>query len=258
MGLDLILFLLLALMYRKNAVCMRFHEIGGLVLCGLFLLHKGLNWQWIRSVTVGIFQKNGRLNLRWVVDVLLLVSMTAVLITGLLISKTLPTAIGNSRRIQAWHYFSAATALVLSGIHLGLHGTYLKNNLWNRLPLKATVRKTAGILLLCALFCFGSFQLVTSGFVSQFTRPFVSAPAFHEGAGEMEQFEQHIGNGKGPGKGNGPGMGKGKNRPQQEGVHHASVTAVISTVTTYGAILSWFSIVTAVLSGWTAKAKRKH
>ena len=45
MGLDLILFLLLALMYRKNAVCMRFHEIGGLVLCGLFLLHKGLNWQ---------------------------------------------------------------------------------------------------------------------------------------------------------------------------------------------------------------------
>lgn len=126
---DLVLLVMLALMYRKNAISMHFHETGGLVLCGLFLVHKALNFQWIRTVTAGILGRKAKLNARWIVDVLLLLSMTAVLVTGLLISKTLPTAITGAHSLQVWHYFFAAAALVLSGIHLGLHGAYLKNNL---------------------------------------------------------------------------------------------------------------------------------
>ena len=125
--LDLVLLVLLALMYRKNAISIHFHETGGLVLCGLFLLHKALNWKWIRAVTVGILGRKAKLNARWIGDVLLLASMTAVPVTGLLISKTLPTAIAGARGLQMLHYFFAAAALVLSGIHLGLHGAYLKN-----------------------------------------------------------------------------------------------------------------------------------
>lgn len=124
--LDLALLVLLSLMYRKNAISMRFHELGGLALCGLFLIHKALNRKWICSVTAGIIQRKAKLNVRWVVDVLLLVSMTAVLVTGLLISKTLPTAIAGTRGLQIWHYFFSAASLALSGIHLGLHGAYLK------------------------------------------------------------------------------------------------------------------------------------
>lgn len=242
--LDLVLFVLLALMYRKRAVSMHFHETGGLVLCGLFLLHKGLNWQWIRTVTVEVFRKR-KLNLRWVVDVLLVVSMAAVLITGLAIAKTLPTALENSRAIQPWHYFFAAVALALSGIHLGLHGAYLRNNLWQKLPLPAGARKWLGVLLLCGLFCFGSFQLVNSGFASQFVRPFVSVSAFHEGEGEMGHFGP--GQGKGKGQGHGRGMGQGKNRSVEEN-HGISAASVLSTAGTYGSILGWFAIVTAMLS----------
>ena len=43
--LDLVLLVLLALMYQKRVISMEFHETGGLVLFGLFLLHKVLNWQ---------------------------------------------------------------------------------------------------------------------------------------------------------------------------------------------------------------------
>lgn len=242
--LDLLLFVLLALIYRKRAVSMHFHETGGLILCGLFLLHKGLNWQWIRTVTTGVFQKR-KLNVRWVVDVLLVVSMTAVLITGLAIAKTLPTALGNSRAIQPWHYFFAAVSLALSGIHLGLHGAYLRNNLWKKLPLPAGARKGLGVLLLCGLFCFGSFQLATSGFASQLTRPFVSSPAFH--AGEQEMGHLGSGQGKGKGQGHGQEMGEGKNRPEEEN-HDISASGAISTAVTFGAILGWFAIVTAMLS----------
>lgn len=126
LALDLVLLVLLALMYQKRAISMHFHETGGLVLCGLFLIHQALNFRWIRTVTTGIFQRKAKRNARWIVDVLLLLSMTAVLVTGLLISKTLPTAIAGAHGLQVWHYFFAAASLALAGIHLGLHGAYLK------------------------------------------------------------------------------------------------------------------------------------
>ena len=62
--LDGILLVLLSLMYQKRVISMEFHEMGGLVLFGLFLLHKALNWQWIRTVTAGIFRRRIRLNVR--------------------------------------------------------------------------------------------------------------------------------------------------------------------------------------------------
>ena len=42
-ALDLVLLILLALMYQKRVISMRFHELGGLALFGLFVLHKVLN-----------------------------------------------------------------------------------------------------------------------------------------------------------------------------------------------------------------------
>ena len=262
--LDLVLLVLLALMYRKRAISIHFHETGGLVLCGLFLVHKALNWQWIRVVTAGMIRKKAKLSARWIVDVLLLLSMTAVLITGLLISKTLPTALANSHGLQVWHYFFAATALVLSGIHLGLHGTHLKNNLWSKLPLPEKAGKAAGILLLCIVFCFGSYSLVTSGLVSNFSRPFASVGASRDigyaSSAEMSSENreaEHARNGQGYGKGMGAGkrQGMGKNRSEQGGQPVSSVDA-FSTLITYASILGWFAIVTSLLENWLRKRKK--
>lgn len=115
---DLILLVFLALMYQKRAISMGFHETGGLVFCGLFLIHKALNWQWIRAVTAGIFRRRIKVNGWWLVDVLLLLlSMTAVLVTGLLIAKTLPTALAGANWIKPWHFFFAVlTAALEAGI----------------------------------------------------------------------------------------------------------------------------------------------
>ena len=198
---------------------------------------------------------------------LLLASMTAVLVTGLLISKTLPTAMAGTRGLQMWHYFFAAAALVLSGIHLGLHGAYLKNNLWKKLPLPIAAGKAIGAILLCGLFCLGSFQLVASGFASQFTRPFVRMPFSQEGQHPaFEEMEHATGSGKGMGEGMGNGMGREKGGPGgmgqgKDGPGHGmnqppqgiSMGNAISTFTTYASILCAFAIVTAFLSGWFQK-----
>ena len=265
--LDLVLLVLLALMYRKRAISMQFHEWGGIALFGLFLVHKALNWKWIRNVTAGIFQRKAKLNACWIVDVLMLLSMTAVLITGLLISKTLPTAIAGARGLQVWHYFFAATALALSGIHLGLHGAMLQNNLWKKLPLPKTAGKAIGAVLLCGLFCFGSYNLLTSNFPSLLYRPFVSMTLAQEGQRPaFEEMEHASGSGTGMGKGMGNGMGRGNGGHggmgqgkdgQGVGMNHAqqnvSMGNAFSTFLTYASILCWFAIVTAFLSGWFRK-----
>lgn len=263
LALDLVLLVLLALMYQKRAISMHFHETGGLVLCGLFLIHQALNFRWIRTVTTGIFQRKAKLNARWIVDVLLLLSMTAVLVTGLLISKTLPTAIAGAHGLQVWHYFFAAASLALAGIHLGLHGAYLKNNLWKRLPLPKTVGKTIGAIMLCGLFCLGSFHLVTSGFASLFTRPFAVMTLSQEGNPPAFEKMEHtsgsgkgMGNGMGRGKGGEGGMGQGKGGPGY-GMNHApqdvSLGNAIFTFLTYASILCWFAIAAAFLTGWFQK-----
>ena len=58
MILDIIMAVVLALMYNKRVLGMSFHEIGGIALCGLFIIHKLLNWQWIKAVTAGMFSRN--------------------------------------------------------------------------------------------------------------------------------------------------------------------------------------------------------
>ena len=175
---DVIILVFLSLMYRKNAVSMRFHELGGLVLGGLFILHKLLNLKWIRNVTAGIFHGKVKLNSLWIVDVLLLPAMAAVLLTGLFISKTLPTALRNGFRLQTWHYFAAALSLALTGIHLGLHWSLIRVAVWDKLPCGATVKKWLGIVLLCIVLGLGGYSLASTSTLSWFIRPFtVSMPA---------------------------------------------------------------------------------
>lgn len=55
--LDICMLSLLVLMYQKRVISMRFHEVGGLVLFALFLLHNALNWKWVKAVSARVFQR---------------------------------------------------------------------------------------------------------------------------------------------------------------------------------------------------------
>lgn len=173
--LDVIILLFLALEYQKRAISMQFHEIGGLALGGLFLVHKLLNLRWIRSVTAGIFRRRMKLKLLWVVDALLTLFMAAVIITGLLISKTLPTAIQNGNGIKAWHYFCAAAAMICTGVHLGLHWPMIRKAMWSKVPLRGNTKKAVGILLVCAVTVYGGYSFVTGSSLRWLSQPFTTS-----------------------------------------------------------------------------------
>ena len=252
--LDVCMLALLVLMYQKRAISMHFHEVGGLVLFGLFLLHNGLNWKWVKAISSKIFHRDLPLRARisWLVNVLLFIAMAATVITGLLMAKTLPTAMQGAYFVKPWHYFSAAAGLILMGIHLGLHWKYLHHVLLSKLPLPKQAGKVLGTAFLALVLAFGAYSLSTSHFSAWLSGPFQANAAFSEShqqppaehPGELE----HIGGGKheGPGKGRGQGLGAGKG-PQRAAPQKASIQNVLSTMATYVSITTVFAFLTVLL-----------
>lgn len=178
LALDAVMLVLLALMYQKQVISMSFHEIGGLALIGLFVIHHLVNARWIGATTKRLFAKGtpGLVRARYIVDTLLLAAFLAVGVTGVLINKTLFSirAAGNAKTL---HYFASAVAIILTGVHLGLHADYIFGKLFKQGANK--VAKIATVVLLAALIAFGGYSLSATRFVSFLAAPLQSAQFSH-------------------------------------------------------------------------------
>ena len=176
--LDAIMLVLLVLMYRKQVISLQFHEIGGLALIGLFVIHHLVNGRWIAAITRKFFAKStpGMVRARYIVDVLLLVAFLTVGITGILINKTLfeVHVAGNAK---ALHYFSAAISVILMGVHLGLHAEYIFGKIFRKGANK--IAKVALGIVLSTMIAFGGYSLATTQFVSFLTAPLRTAQFAH-------------------------------------------------------------------------------
>lgn len=149
--LDGVMLVLLALMYSYRAITPTFHEVGGLALGGMFIIHCVVNATWISKVTQRI--ATGRLPkktvLKWVIDVLLAVCMIIIIVSGVFISKTVLTNITSSSMIwRLLHVPVSMIALILAGIHLGLSWPTVQKTIRIKLP-------TAVSSLLCLLLVVG-------------------------------------------------------------------------------------------------------
>jgi predicted ferric reductase len=116
----------LLLMDPRSFYGLSFHEWAGLIIVIFFLLHKVINWVWIKKVTVGFFRpRAGRSRLNYILDVLLLAGLTLITLSGLAIARTIDFSwlnIGGSHNFwRIMHTSSSLITLALFGIHLGLH-----------------------------------------------------------------------------------------------------------------------------------------
>ena len=243
--LDLVLVVLLVLLYNKNVISMAFHEVGGLILCGLFLIHKGLNLSWIKAVGKKLFTPgvSGRSKAMMYLDIALLVCFVLIAASGLAISKVVmnggegermafsqeqesgltagsaaltadetaqavwetvqagdspedvqtgaasggaqdldsagnarsggPDARGGSGAWKTIHYFCSALALILVGVHVGLHGAFIQARL-SAIGIKRVARWAAALLAVAAV-GLGAYGLTQTSFTRWISMPFASA-----------------------------------------------------------------------------------
>lgn len=170
LALDAIMLILLVLMYNKQVISMEFHEIGGLALIGLFLIHHLVNAKWIGAVTRRLFAKDtpGLVRARYIVDAMLLLAFLAVGVTGVLISKVV-FSLHVAGNFKTLHYFASALAILLMGIHLGLHTDYIFGKLLRKCANR--VAKIALAVVLAALIAFGAYSLTTTSFLRYLFAP---------------------------------------------------------------------------------------
>lgn len=130
----LILAVMLLLMDPRSFYGLTFHEWAGLIIGISFLLHTVLNWTWIKKVTVGFFRKSiGRAHLNYVLDILLLVGMVFMILSGIAIAREIDFSWlklpGSTIFWRAMHTSSSFISLALFGIHLGLHWKWVLQRL---------------------------------------------------------------------------------------------------------------------------------
>jgi hypothetical protein len=130
--LDLFLFVSFLIFMQPALTGITVHEWFATATLLTFLLHVLSQWDWIIAVGRRFFQKffhQSRLN--FILDVLLFISMTTLMLSGLLISRSLLPALGFPvapnffwRRI---HNVSANLTLLVVAIHVGLHWDWIMN-----------------------------------------------------------------------------------------------------------------------------------
>jgi len=229
--LDVVMVTLLVLMYEKYAVNIRFHEVGGLIACGLFITHNVLNRTWISGITKRIFRRPlaARVRLNYALAVILLVTMTFIAVSGIMISRiVLVNVYGDYSFWRPAHFFAAALALVLVGIHVGLHWSFIRTMFARLFKVPRVVARPLVAVFLVAAVVFGSYSAVTSEFTAWLMEPFVSESGLHSGLGQRER-----------------GIGDGS-------------TGALEVVATYGSIVVLIAAATAATEGGVKKVSKRR
>jgi hypothetical protein len=121
---------MLLLMDPRSFYGLVFHEWAGLIIGIFFIVHKILDWGWIKKVTAGFFRRcSGRARLNYVLDILLLAGIILMILSGIAIARTIDFSwltLGGTRIFwRVMHTSSSLITLVLFGIHLGLHWNWV-------------------------------------------------------------------------------------------------------------------------------------
>ena len=117
---DMIMGILFIVMMGYHITGNKVHEILGIVTFVFFIIHNILNIKWYKTIFKGKY--NFRRILTLVVNVLLLIAMLGMIISGIMISNTfsflnIPTTMFG----RSLHMVSTSCGFILMSIHVGLH-----------------------------------------------------------------------------------------------------------------------------------------
>jgi hypothetical protein len=253
--LDIIMSVLLFLMYSKRVISISFHEIGGLIVCGLVLIHMGINRKWIVGVTKRLFDKSlpTKTKIGYVINSLLFISVTFIAISGIIISKSLFAGMFNGSAVwKSVHYFSSAIIIILAGIHIGLHWTFIKNMFVKALKLPSAVAKAMGIICLSIILIYGGYSLTTSSLTVWLRAPFsmsaISKGGMPQKGDRPEKGERPEGYGKQKGE-----FGKQGELPGSSSLNFGRIFGLIAT---YGSITGVFAFIIILIEKILKRKKR--
>jgi hypothetical protein len=127
--LDVLLLVAYTLAYSLGFTGIATHEWLGIALGGVLLVHLTLHWDWVIRTTRKLVSRAGRERLIWLVNLLLLGSMTLCIASGILISEVALPQLGITLPASSFwrqmHDTTATLTLILVPIHAALRWRWI-------------------------------------------------------------------------------------------------------------------------------------
>lgn len=127
LGIDIALALAFVVVMEVGFTGQRFHEELGVAITIAFLVHIALHWRWIVGVSRHILRRALHFNearFKYVLNLLVLVDLVIVIVTGLLIANTLGFYLPLDGRIynllRDIHIETSRLSLLLIGLHIAV------------------------------------------------------------------------------------------------------------------------------------------
>jgi hypothetical protein len=164
-GVDLAMLLLIGVLYRASLVTLRVHMMAGLLLTGLVIVHAVVHRGVIARGVKGLKDRAGKADAIMVSA--LAVCFIAIIVSGILFA--IPTIKGASvpAAAKAVHYWASAAAIVLAGVHVGLHLPMLSRAARSCFGISATVIK----VLSATFLAIGLWSLFATDFLTWLFMP---------------------------------------------------------------------------------------
>ena len=161
---DILMYLIFVILMGHHITENLIHEILGTILFILFIVHHILNYRYYKTIFKGKY--NFKRVFLLIIDLLLLISMIGMMISGVIISSDvftffkLPTTIFG----RQLHMVSTSWAFVIMSIHLGLHLGVFINKLNKKM--KNSVLEYVYYLILILIVIYGVYSFKKLNFIS--------------------------------------------------------------------------------------------
>lgn len=230
--LDLLMLVFLITFVKAKMISLSYHEIGGLIIGAVFVIHIVLNWQWVKNIAKVLFSSKlkARNKLMFWFNVLIFISMLTIIITGLFISEILfPGLRVEGFAMRPLHEGMSYLALTLVGLHIGLNGRWLISvfkKIFSIIQIRPGInyvlRAVAAAILIFGIFSavqtdfYGKVPAMVSTYAAIYSGDLNGAGPIPYGLGEG----LHKRGGLPPGKFKGEGRGgEGQQQPLPGGLH---------------------------------------
>ena len=119
---DILLFVVTFLLVNIEITGHLIHEILGIAMAILLLIHIVTNWNWIKSVTKNFKKVNKKTKLMYVVNLLTMIVYFGAILFGIIISHELfKFETSSNYKFVITHIIFGRLAIVVMLLHVGMH-----------------------------------------------------------------------------------------------------------------------------------------
>lgn len=119
---DILLFVVTFLLVNIEITGNLIHEILGITMAILLLIHIVTNWNWIKSVTKNFKKVNKKTKLMYVVNLLTMIVYFGAILFGIIISHELfKFETSSNYKFVITHIIFGRLAIVVMLLHVGMH-----------------------------------------------------------------------------------------------------------------------------------------